>query len=448
VLDFQGKTQNRRRVLALTRKTRASVPSAAAVGHFVQMTSFAEAATSDTPAGHATGNSGPGDQTTPSSSSRGSVLVVDDEPLLLKSIHRLLTSRGFSVESATDGSEAKERLAARRFDAVLSDIAMPGITGIDLLRSVRERQLDIPVILMTGEPAVGRAIKGLELGAFHYLTKPLDMAALEEVVTRATQLHRMAMMKREAAEVLGGPIRTDDTWRLLASFESALESLWAAYQPIVAVRDRKIFGYEALMRSAERALPHPGAVLDAAEKLGRLEPLGRAMRRKAAEPIAPEPNVSNLFVNLHTGDLLDSDLLDPEAPLSKMATRVVLEITERASLDKVKDLRARIAALREMGFRIAVDDLGAGYAGLTSFALLEPEIVKLDMTLVRDIHKSATKQKLVASMTDLCKDMGMMVVVEGVENAEERDALVHLGCDLLQGYFFAKPGRPFPEVSL
>jgi EAL domain-containing protein (putative c-di-GMP-specific phosphodiesterase class I) len=100
-----------------------------------------------------------------------------------------------------------------------------------------------------------------------------------------------------------------------------------------------------------------------------------------------------------------------------------------------------------MGFRIAIDDLGAGYAGLTSFALLEPEIVKLDMTLVRDVHLNSTKQKLVRSMTQLAHDMGMMVVGEGVETAAERDALVNLGCDLLQGYLFAKPNMAFPAVT-
>src|SRR5262249_10274375 len=152
-----------------------------------------------------------------------------------------------------------------------------------------------------------------------------------------------------------------------------------------------------------------------------------------------------LFVNLHTMDLLDEDLLSPDSPLSRIANRVVLEITERASLDGVKDVRSRIAALREMGFRIAIDDFGAGYAGLASFALLEPEIVKLDIMLVGDIHVNATKQKLVKSMAELCKDMGIMVVGEGVETAEVRDALVALGCDLLQGYFFARPGTPFPE---
>jgi EAL domain-containing protein (putative c-di-GMP-specific phosphodiesterase class I) len=99
-----------------------------------------------------------------------------------------------------------------------------------------------------------------------------------------------------------------------------------------------------------------------------------------------------------------------------------------------------------MGFRIAVDDLGAGYAGLTAFAQLEPEFVKLDMSLVRDIHSNKVKQKLVRSITALCADMGIAVVAEGIEVQEERDAIIDLGCDLLQGYLLAKPGKPFPSI--
>ncbi len=98
-----------------------------------------------------------------------------------------------------------------------------------------------------------------------------------------------------------------------------------------------------------------------------------------------------------------------------------------------------MSQLRELGFRIAVDDLGAGYAGLSSFALLEPDIVKLDMTLVRDVDRSSVKQKLVASMASLCRDMGLLTVAEGVETQAERDTLIHLGCDLLQGFYFARP---------
>jgi EAL domain-containing protein (putative c-di-GMP-specific phosphodiesterase class I) len=121
-----------------------------------------------------------------------------------------------------------------------------------------------------------------------------------------------------------------------------------------------------------------------------------------------------------------------------------LEITERASLDGIKDVRNRIASLRKLGFRIAVDDLGAGYAGLTSFTLLEPDVVKLDMALVRDVHREPKKLTLVKTMIMMCKELGIAVTSEGIEVAEERDELARAGCDLMQGYLFAKPGVAFP----
>jgi EAL domain-containing protein (putative c-di-GMP-specific phosphodiesterase class I)/CheY-like chemotaxis protein len=378
---------------------------------------------------------------------RGRVLVVDDDPAQVRSIGRVLRHHGYDVESAANGEEASRVLHADAFDVVLSDIAMPGMDGIQLLKFIREQALDVPVVLLTGEPAVSTAVKALEYGAFHYLTKPIDFPDLEVVIDKAVCMHRMTMMKREAAELLGNPIEQNDTKRLTANFDRMLETLWIAYQPIVSSATRHIVGYEALLRSSEPSLPHPGAVLDAAERLGRLEILGRTIRDLAAEPVSRRAEAGLLFVNLHTTDLLDPELLAKDAPLSRIAHRVVLEITERASLEKVKDVRARIARLREVGFRIAVDDLGAGYAGLTSFALLEPEIVKLDMTLVRDVHQNGTKQKLIRSMAGLCKDMGMLVVGEGVETIEERDTLIELGCDLQQGYLFAKPGKAFPEIQ-
>ena len=130
-----------------------------------------------------------------------------------------------------------------------------------------------------------------------------------------------------------------------------------------------------------------------------------------------------------------------------VATAMIGTPTERAALDEVKDVRQRVAALRALGFRVAIDDLGAGYAGLNSFAYLQPDIVKIDMALVRDVDKEPTKQKLIASMTKLCADLGIIVVAEGIERCEERDVLVDLGCDLLQGFLFARPQRGFPEVS-
>jgi EAL domain-containing protein (putative c-di-GMP-specific phosphodiesterase class I) len=125
----------------------------------------------------------------------------------------------------------------------------------------------------------------------------------------------------------------------------------------------------------------------------------------------------------------------------------VLEITERASLESIGDLGRRLAKLRELGFRLAVDDLGAGYAGLNTFTQLEPEVVKLDMSLIRDVDTNHKKRCIVSRMQEMCTDLGIVVVAEGIETREERETLVELGCDKLQGYLFAKPGPAFPIVS-
>jgi EAL domain-containing protein (putative c-di-GMP-specific phosphodiesterase class I) len=375
------------------------------------------------------------------------ILVVDDDEPLGRALARQLSRSGYEVVVHHEGATALEAIQRGGFEVVVSDIEMPGLSGIELLRSVRDHDRDLPVILVTGAPAIGTAADAVEHGAFRYLIKPLDLPDFTQTVRRASQLYRLARAKREAQSLLGtGAGEGSDRLALESAFESALDSLWIAFQPIVRA-DRSVYGYEALLRSGEPSLPHPGAVLDAAERLNALPRLGRVIRERAAEPMrSTEPSVL-LFLNLHPEDLLDPVLLAENTSLAELAPRVVLEVTERASLHKVTDLRARVATLRERGFRVAVDDLGAGYAGLTSFAQLEPDIVKLDMSLVRDVHKSPVKRKLVQSMTSVCKELGALVVAEGVEVAEECDVLIDIGCDLLQGYYFAKPGKPFPIVN-
>jgi EAL domain-containing protein (putative c-di-GMP-specific phosphodiesterase class I) len=379
---------------------------------------------------------------------RARILVVDDEEALARALGRMLTLAGYDVATAPDGMRAVDLLAGAPFDAIVSDIDMPRMNGIQFLKNVRQRDAEVPVILMTGNPDIGSAVDAVAHGALQYIIKPVDLENLRKVIARAVSLNRMAKLKRSAFDLVSnGGLGASDLLALEASYDRALGTLWMAYQPIVRVSDRSLFGYEALLRSEEPALPHPGAVLDAAERLGRLDDLGRAVRAAACAPLSTAPGEATLFVNLHSQDLMDDALLSSKSPLSVCAKRVVLEITERASLDAVKDVRSKLTDLRRMGFRIAIDDLGAGYAGLTSFATLEPEFVKLDMSLVRDVDRSHTKEKLVRSMTSLCKELGMMVVAEGVETTQERDLLAVLGCDFFQGYLFARPGRAFPSFT-
>jgi len=385
----------------------------------------------------------------PGAPPRRSVLVVDDDAYVVRSVQRLLETAGYAVTLAADGNAAMATIMGRSFDVVLSDIDMPGMTGVELLKVVRSHDLDVPVVLMTGAPSIETAIDAVSFGALQYLTKPMASGALLKAIERASRLHRMARMKREALEVLGGEEdkQVGDRAGLQASFDRALDQMWMAYQPIVDPVKKQVFGYEALMRTREPVLPHPGAILQAAERLERLWDVGRRVRALSAEAFELAPPEVSLFVNLHTHDLLDPTLYDPSAPLTRFARRVVLEITERATIDGIDDMATRVSSLRALGFRIALDDLGAGYAGLSSFAALEPEIVKLDMSLVRDVHRSDIRRRLVGSMTALCKEMGMRVVAEGIEVDEERDVIQQSGCDLLQGYLFAKPDLPFPPAK-
>lgn len=384
----------------------------------------------------------------PESPPRARVLLVDDDDVLARSYARMLSQEGYGVEMRFDGEAAVEAIRRGVYDVVLSDIDMPRLGGLALLERIREHDLDIPVVLITGAPSLETAMAAIEHGALRYLTKPVEASRLRAVTADAVRLHRLALAKRQALDLAGGADRlVGDRAGLVASFGSALRSLWMAYQPIVSWSRRDVFGYEALMRSREPALPHPMAMLDAAERLDRIHELGQSIRVRAAQPGVPVPDGVMLFVNLHTQDLLDEDLFDPASPLAAIAQRVVLEITERSSLHAIRDVQVRIARLRAMGFRIAVDDLGAGYAGLTSFAQLEPEVVKLDMSLVRGINAQPTKKTLVRTMITMCRELGMQVVAEGIETPEERDAIVEAGCDLLQGYLFARPGPAFPSAT-
>jgi EAL domain-containing protein (putative c-di-GMP-specific phosphodiesterase class I) len=379
---------------------------------------------------------------------KGRILLVDDDEEVTRGVARALRRIGFEVVTASDGKDASVLVTESSFDAIVSDISMPGMTGIELLHVVRQTDLDVPVVLMTGSPTLDTATRAIQLGVIGYVIKPVAIPDLVAMAERAVHMHRLARIKREALEYLNSTGDwIGDRAGLEVHFASALQTLWMAYQPIVSWSRKEIIAYEALVRPTHPALPHPGALIAAAERLGHIHQLGRLLRDNVAATLAAAPQVPQVFVNVHGYDLTDDHLLSPTAPLSLLASRVVLEITERAALENVTDLIGRIRQLRKLGFRVAVDDLGAGYSGLTSFAQLQPDIVKIDMSLVRNVDREPTKERLVRSLAELGRDMNIQVVCEGVETAWERDALVGVGCDLFQGYHFARPGRPFPTVT-
>jgi EAL domain-containing protein (putative c-di-GMP-specific phosphodiesterase class I) len=370
---------------------------------------------------------------------KGRVLIVEDDRRLQEVFADVLADEGFDVNLASDGAGALRALEGGVFDVVLSDVVMPGGTGVDLLRAVRERDLDVPVVLVTGNPSVETAVQAVEMGALHYLVKPVSRLDLVRAVTRAARLRKLAAVKREALRYLGrAESLMGDRAGLEAIFARAFDSLFMAYQPIVRTADGSVFGWEALLRTREPGVGGPLEFIEMAERLGRVRELGRAIRASVARTAKKTRGVV-FFINLHPDDLLDEALFDPTSPLTALASEIVLEITERSPIDSVPDIRERRGRLRELGFRLAVDDLGSGYAGLASFASLEPDFVKLDRGLVVGIDREPVKARLVRSIVTVSRELRIAVVAEGVETAAERQAMADVGCDLMQGFLFRRP---------
>lgn len=372
------------------------------------------------------------------------ILLVDDEPEILEFYRDALENVNWVLDSAIDGTVALELLKEHRYDLIVSDIAMPQMDGISLLRRIRETDLDVPVIFVTAAPAVETAMKAIEYGALRYLTKPVQPKALRQVIDYGVVVHRMTKAKREALKLVSGAMgMAGDRAGLETTFGRAKEGLVLHFHPIVRWSGHDVHGWEVLIRTREPSLARPLELFEAAERLGRAQELGRAIRGAVASMCAQLRQNELIYVNLHPRDLDDPSLYSGQEPLAKFAHRVVLEVSERASLDMIKDARKRISSLREIGYRIAMDDMGAGHAGLATFAQLEPDVVKIDMALVRGADREPLRRKLIRSISELCGDLKMPVVVEGIETVAERDAILSAGCDLLQGFLF---GKPEPEL--
>jgi EAL domain-containing protein (putative c-di-GMP-specific phosphodiesterase class I)/ActR/RegA family two-component response regulator len=377
------------------------------------------------------------------------VLIVDDDAAVLRACSLLLDRAGFKVDSASSGARALELLEGNTYSVILSDILMEGMSGLDLLRAIRERDLDTPVVMMTAGPSLATALEAMAYGAHRYLLKPVAPETLVETITRASLLADLARLKREAFALQGAAnLPVDDRAKLDAAFTRGLQQLHMVFQPIVSMRQRKTVGFEALVRSTEPEMKNPGIFFDTAGLLGRQPELSKAIYAGVARR-APEIRQELLiFVNVHPPDLLDDSLHGTGSPLAPHSHRIVLEMTERASIDKMGDIAPVVNDLRRLKYRLAVDDLGTGYAGLASFTQLSPEFVKLDRSLVMGIDKHPTKQRVVQAMYHLCADLGMTVISEGVETTEEKEALMALGADYLQGYLFARPNVEIIEPPL
>jgi EAL domain-containing protein (putative c-di-GMP-specific phosphodiesterase class I) len=372
------------------------------------------------------------------------VLVIDDELLVRRSYERVLRRDGHDVVLAAHGHEGLRIASERSFDLTIVDFQMPILDGVEVLQRMREMQPACIRILATAHLELNAIVGAVNRGEVsRVIEKPIDSRGL------ITEVNAVLDSRRRLAEA--ARVQDEDQARAQRLALECLirdDHLRLALQPIASAETSEIFAYESLMRSSLPALPHPGAVLAAAEQHGFLEAVSEVVVKRAAAWLEQMPSGPLLFINLHPDELSDAEGIERRLQrLAPWADRVVLEITERSRLQSIHRWEEAVKRITDAGFAIAVDDLGAGYSSLSVLAELQPSFVKVDMSIVRNVHADPRKRRLVDLLCRFADATGARLVAEGVETADEAEALRQCGAHLLQGYFFGRPTLT-PDLAL
>jgi EAL domain-containing protein (putative c-di-GMP-specific phosphodiesterase class I) len=373
-----------------------------------------------------------------SGASRGRVLVVDDDGAFALTCARMLDASGYAVRVANDGQSAIDLAAKEHFDAVVTDINLPDQNGMQVLQGVRRTDPDMPIILVTGQPDLEIARAALEWDAVNYLAKPVSATQLNRELDRAMHRRRTTSRMRIVDDQVKDQEDTNQRFSL------ALRGLWIAFQPVVSWSRKNIVGYQAIMQSTEASLSTPADLVKAARELSQIGVLGQCVRARVAALMSSDYVPETMFVGLQPEELFDEELYDPSAPLAAFAEQICFEINQTPTQAQVPEFRAHMERLRALGYRIAIGDIGAGDSGLASLAMVEPDVVKLDMSVFRNSENLRVKRTLIRALVRLCEDLESSLIATGVDSEDERAIFTGFGGDLMQGLRFAEPAFPCP----
>ena len=225
-----------------------------------------------------------------------------------------------------------------------------------------------------------------------------------------------------------------------------------AYQPIFKMEDRSEMAVEALTRGAPgTSMENAAALFGSATRHDLLVELDRLCRSRALSRSGHISEESRLFVNtlpatIRDPQFRDKPLIDFLARAKVSPKRIVIEITEKLVIDNYGLFLETMAYFTDLGMSFAVDDVGAGYSGLEAIANLKPSFLKIDMSLVRNVHESVVNRAMVGAIVSLGQGIGAAVIAEGIETEDEFSALVDMDVDYGQGYLLARP-QLAPEES-
>jgi EAL domain-containing protein (putative c-di-GMP-specific phosphodiesterase class I)/CheY-like chemotaxis protein len=362
------------------------------------------------------------------------ILLVEDDEDLAHLIKILLRSHQYEVDTAMTGERALD-LVREHQDLVLLDRGLPDMEGMEICRKIREdgRTRSIPVIMLTGRSSPVDKLEGLYIGADEYITKPFECEELLARVEAVIRRYHFAEQSRQDRDALIRELSRILKGRMITPF----------FQPIRSLSDERLLGFEVFSR------PPLNSILNNAEILFKvalnfgmypeLETLcwGKAIDRKNVCGYA-----GKIFLNC-TPYFIESHHFDVAAfkELNINPQEVVLEITERGGVQDYGTFLKKLQVFKEAGVKIAVDDVGCGYASLDTVAQVNPDFVKIDKPLIRDIHIDGLRLGIVESINNFCRKSGILTIAEGVESKEELEKLRQLGIDAAQGYYLGHPQK-------
>jgi EAL domain-containing protein (putative c-di-GMP-specific phosphodiesterase class I)/AmiR/NasT family two-component response regulator len=375
------------------------------------------------------------------------VLLADDEPALRDALSTLLAQEPSLalVGAAADADEAVSLAQREQPDVALVDVSMPAGGGPRAAREIVRSSPRTRVIALSAFEDRATVLEMLRAGAVGYLVKG---AAGDEIVD---SIHRVAngrasvsadvvddivlelssQLRREEIELQRIRTRAAEIQRFVAG-----EGLAIHVQPIVDLASRESVGFEALarFRSLPPRPPNEWFAEAAALELGTQLELATIQRAIALLPRLPV--TAYLSLNASHRTVRSPELIDL---LSGSAGRLVVEITEHEPVDDYDELADSLRPLRALGVKIAIDDAGAGYASLRHTLALAPDIVKVDISLVRSIDLDRGRRALASALISFADEMDMTIVAEGIETAAELETLRELGVRFGQGYHLAEP---------
>ena len=379
------------------------------------------------------------------------VVIIDDTPANVDLLEAILRRAGLQhLHTLTDPCLALELIETVQPDLVILDLHMPWVDGFTILEETVRRAAGtyLPVLVLTADTTSEASHRALSCGAKDFVTKPFD---LTEVLLRVGNLLETRKLHQDLRRVSGtlagqlGRLRRQEDADQAArqakydTVRAALDgdALHMVFQPVIETASGAVLGCEALARFAIE--PHRGPdkwFADAAE-VGLSPALELAAITRALDALPDLPATTFLAVNTSAQTLLGPELLALATP--DIAPRLVLELTEHTPIEDYRPVLQALAPLRNRGARLAVDDTGAGYASLRHILTLTPDIIKLDLSLVRGIQHDSARRALAAALISFATDTNTHLIAEGVENADELETLTALGVRWAQGYHLGRP---------